>query len=195
MRRFSESSFIFISTNARHQPGGVEEQWLPADGRHSPREGCARAAALPHAHADGRVGALAPGRPGRPLHPRQVERHSRSLPGCANTSSATCPSLAHSTGIEADLLLRWAARKVPVVKVAHTITDAPQGTRRRRPMNALMRRLDQVRDAQPGRRGVRARRERSPLEVRDAGVAAARVVVGTSILRCIATSLQTRGNE
>ena len=53
------------------------------------------------------------------------------------------PVAAHSTGIEADLLLRWAARKVPVVKVAHTMTDSPQATRRRRPMNALMRRFDE----------------------------------------------------
>ena len=43
------------------------------------------------------------------------------------------PVAAHSTGIEADLLLRWAARKVPVVKVAHTMTDrrrAPVGVAR-----------------------------------------------------------------
>jgi hypothetical protein len=53
------------------------------------------------------------------------------------------PVVAHSLGIEADLILRWAARRVPGVTVVSTIPLADeQGTRRRPTIDRLMRRYD-----------------------------------------------------
>ena len=107
----------------------------------SARRGRARAAPLPHAHPAGeRARSL-----GIQVDPYILDKWNviRARSRLRKYLKRYLPVAAHSTGIEADLLLRWAARKVPVVKVAHTITDSPQGTRRRRPMNALMRRFDE----------------------------------------------------
>ena len=53
------------------------------------------------------------------------------------------PVAVHSTGLEADLLSRWAARKVPQTRTAVTLGGDPQGTRRHhpdRPAHATLRR-------------------------------------------------------
>ena len=54
------------------------------------------------------------------------------------------PVCAHSTGLEGDLLLRWAARKVPGIRMAHTLAGEPQRTRRRKPVDAMMLALDEL---------------------------------------------------
>jgi hypothetical protein len=85
------------------------------------------------------------------------------------------PVAVHSTGLEADLLSRWAARKVPETRTAVTLSGDPQGTRRRRPIDALMRRYDEF-----GMRSVDAIFvESSELsrEVLAAGVAAERIIL------------------
>lgn len=85
------------------------------------------------------------------------------------------PIAVHSTGVEADLIVRWAARKVAGTRVVHTLTDDPQGTRRKRPMDALMRRFDEF-----GMRtsdAVFVTTDALGDEVTHAGVAPARVIV------------------
>jgi hypothetical protein len=98
------------------------------------------------------------------------------------------PVAVHSTGIEADLIVRWAARKVAGTRVVHTLTDDPQGTRRGRPMDALMRRFDEF-----GMRtsdAVFVTSDALGEEVTRAGVAPARVIVvpetmgETGFVRC-----------
>ena len=86
------------------------------------------------------------------------------------------PVCAHSTGVEADLLLRWAARKVPSVRIAATIsTPDPQRTRRRRPIDALMFRFDEAGLSRED--AVFLVREELLGEVLSAGVPAERIVL------------------
>jgi hypothetical protein len=142
MRRYEQSTFVFISTNAEHVPGGVEERWLPIMQALAEKGAGVRFLCLMHTP----MGEWARTLPGVEVDPyildmwNVIRAHSR----LRKYLRRYVPVVAHSTGVEADLILRWAARKVPVVKVVHTLTENPQATRRRRPIDALMRRYDEL---------------------------------------------------
>jgi hypothetical protein len=141
MRRYEESTFVFISTNAQHELGGVEERWLPVMQSLAEKGASVRFLCLMHTP----MGQWARTLPGVEVDPYILDKWNiiRARSRLRKYLRRHLPVVAHSTGIEADLLLRWAARKVPVVGVAHTLTESPQGTRRRRPMDALFRRFDE----------------------------------------------------
>jgi hypothetical protein len=142
MRRFEQSTFVFISTNAEHAPGGVEERWLPVMQELAEKGAGVRFLCLMHTP----MGEWARTLPGVEVDPYILDMWNviRARSRLRKYLKRYVPVCAHSTGVEADLLLRWAARKVPEVKVAHTLTDSPQGTRRRRPIDRLMRRYDEL---------------------------------------------------
>ncbi len=172
MRRWEDSTFVFISTNAAHQADGVEERWLEVM-RELVRLGarvrfmCLMGCALGEAARES----------GIEVDPYILDRWNviRSRSRLRKYLKRYLPVCAHSTGLEADVLLRWAARKVPTVNVAHTLADGYQATRRRRPIEALMRRFDEL-----GMRGAEAvfvPTEALAEHVRSGGVAAERVIV------------------
>lgn len=142
MRRYEQSTFVFISTNAEHAPGGVEERWLPVMQALAEKGAGVRFLCLMHTP----MGEWARTLPGVEVDPYILDMWNviRARSRLRKYLRRYVPVCAHSTGVEADLLLRWAARKVPEVKVAHTLTDSPQGTRRRRPIDKLMRRYDEL---------------------------------------------------
>ena len=142
MRRYEDSTFVFISTNATHEQGGVEERWLPVMQALAERGANVRFLCLMHTP----MGEWARALPGVEVDPYILDRWNvvRARSRLRKYLGRYLPVVAHSTGIEADLLLRWAARKVPVVKVAHTLTESPQATRRHRPVDAFFRRFDEL---------------------------------------------------
>jgi len=141
MRRFDESTFVFISTNSRHEPGGAEERWLPVMQELASKGASVRFLCLQHTP----MGEWARTLPGIEVDPYILDMWNviRARSRLRKYLKRYVPVAAHSTGLEADLLLRWAARKVEVVSVVHTLTADPQGTRRRRPIDSLMRRFDE----------------------------------------------------
>lgn len=149
MRRYEESTFVFISTNAAHEPGGVEERWLEVMAELARRGATVRFLCLMHSPLEGRAREI----PGVQVDPYILDKWNviRARSRLRKYLKRYQPVVAHSTGLEADVLLRWAARKVPGVRVAHTLTDSSQATRRRRPVERLLRRLDEI-----GMRGVAA---------------------------------------
>lgn len=174
MRRFEESTFVFISTNRVHRPGGVEERWLPVMESLASRGASVRFLCLMHTP----MGEWARELPGIEVDPYILDMWNviRARSRLRKYLKRYVPVAAHSTGLEADLLLRWAARKVPLVKVAHTITESPQGTRRRRPVDALFRRFDEL-GMRTHADAVFVEGEALAREVRGAGVAGGSVVV------------------
>lgn len=141
MRRFEDSTFVFISTNSHHTPGCVEERWLPVIAALEERGARIRMLALTHSR-------LAQWATGNGLHvdPYLLDRWNvvRARSRLRKYLMRYDPVVAHSTGVEADLLLRWATRVLPDTRIAHTLTEEPQDTRRRIPVNALMRRFDEI---------------------------------------------------
>ena len=142
MRAWSESTFVFVTTNAHYGPGSVEERWLPVMSElvqlgasvqllcdaHSPLAETARSV-------------------GVAVVPYVLDRWNviRSRSRLRKYLQRYRPVAVHSTGLEADLLTRWAARVLPDVAVVATLTDGnPQATRRKRPIDALMRRFDEA---------------------------------------------------
>jgi hypothetical protein len=142
MRRWEDSTFVFISTNQTHHPDGVEERWLPVMQALAEKGAGVRFLTLMHSP----MGEWARTLPGIEVDPYILDKWNviRARSRLRKYLKRYVPVVAHSTGIEANLLLRWAARKVPVVRVAHTLTEDPQGTRRVRPIDALFRRFDEI---------------------------------------------------
>lgn len=142
MRSFRRSTFIFISTNSEHEPGGVEERWLAV------MDALVKLGSTVHFLCFAESPLAAPARSlGVTVGPYILDKWNviRSRSRLRKYLRRYEPVCAHSTGVEADLLLRWAARKVPNVRIAATIsTPDPQHTRRRRPINALMLRFDEA---------------------------------------------------
>lgn len=172
MRRWEDSTFVFISTNQQAR-GGVEERWLPVMRELMDRGASVRFLTL----MDSPMGDWAR-KLGIPVDPYILDKWNviRSRSRLRKYLKRYVPVVAHSTGIEADLLLRWASRKVPIVRVAHTLSEEPEGTRRRRPVDALMRRFDEL--------GMRSHADvvfvpsfRLAEEVHSVGVPEARVVL------------------
>lgn len=173
MRRWEESTFVFISTNERHHEGGVEERWLPVMRELADRGATVRFLAVMGSPMGEWARQL-----GITVDPYILDKWNvvRSRSRLRKYLKRYLPVVAHSTGLEGDLLLRWAARKVPVMCVAHTLSAEPQATRRRRPVDALMRRFDEL--------GMRTQADavfvpdpELAAEVRAAGVDAARITV------------------
>jgi hypothetical protein len=140
MRTWKQSTFVFISANSEHEPGGVEENWL------------AVMAELVNCGAAVQFACIAESplaEPARSLGvtvaPYVLDKWNvvRSRSRLRKYLKRYDPVCAHSTGTEADLLVRWAVRGVPNVLIATTLTrHLAQPTRRRRPIDLLMRRLD-----------------------------------------------------
>lgn len=172
MRSWSDSTFVFISTNQNHDEGGVEERWLGVMAELDARGATVRFLSLVNGPVVERARAA-----GVHVDPYILDRWNviRSRSRLRKYFKRYVPVAVHSTGLEADLMSRWAARTVPVVRVVHTLPLDSQATRRRRPMDALFRRFDEV-----GMR--RAATVFVPdfelaAEVREAGVAAENVIV------------------
>jgi hypothetical protein len=142
MRLWRESTFVFVTTNTVYGPDGVEIRWLPVMSElvqlgasvqllcdaHSPFAETARSV-------------------GVAVSPYVLDRWNviRSRSRLRKYFVRYQPVAVHSTGLEADLLVRWAARVLPDVAVVTTLSSgAWQRTRRRRPMDALMRRFDEA---------------------------------------------------
>lgn len=142
MRRYDESTFVFISTNSEHEPGGVEERWLDVMAELARKGATVRFLCLMHSPLEVRARQI----PGVGVDPYILDKWNviRARSRLRKYLKRYQPIVAHSTGLEADLLLRWAARKVPGTEVTHTLAETSQATRRRRPIESLMRRLDEV---------------------------------------------------
>lgn len=141
MRPFDHSTFLFISTNADHSPDGVEQRWLAVMSELVQRGSTVHflcVAESPLADPARSIGVT--------VAPYILDTWNiiRSRSRLRKYLRRYLPVCAHSTGVEADLLLRWAARKVPDVRIAATLASDPQRTRRRRPIDALMLRFDEA---------------------------------------------------
>ncbi len=177
MKPWTESTFVFISTNPVHDPGGVEERWLDVMADLTRRGSTVRFLCLMGSPVEARARALR----GVQVDPYILDKWNviRSRSRLRKYLRRYDPVCAHSTGVEADLLLRWAARKVPGTRIAHTVTDDPQRTRRLGPIDALMRRFDEF-----GMRRSDAVFAETPelvAEIVKAGVAGERVVFDPDI--------------
>jgi len=141
MRSWSESTFVFISTNPRHDEGGVEDRWFEVMNELRGKGANVRFLCLMGSPAGERARAL-----GVHVDPYILDKWNviRSRSRLRKYFKRYVPVAVHSTGLEADLLTRWSARKVPAVRVVHTLVADSQATRRRRPVDALFRRFDEV---------------------------------------------------
>lgn len=172
MRRYEDSTFVFISTNPEHRAEGVEEHWVPVMQALAEEGATVRFLALmgsPMGEWARKVGIN--------VDPYILDMWNviRARSRLRKYLKRYQPVVAHSTGLEADLLLRWAARKVPVVRVVHTLAPDAQGTRRRRPIDALMRRFDEA--GMKSAAAVFVTEERLGAEVEAAKVPADRIVL------------------
>jgi len=170
---WERSTFVFISTNTSHDKDGVEETWLAVMARlvrlgASVQFICVADSPLaPHARSLGVT-----------VAPYILDRWNvvRSRSRLRKYLRRYDPVVAHSTGTEADLLLRWAVRPLPTVAIATTLTVAQaQATRRRRPVDRLMRRFDETAIARTD--AIFVPSEDLVGEVQSAGVAVDRIVL------------------
>ena len=170
---WERSTFVFISTNTSHDKDGVEEAWLAVMARlvrlgASVQFICIADSPLaPHARSLGVT-----------VAPYILDRWNvvRSRSRLRKYLRRYDPVVAHSTGTEADLLLRWAVRPLPTVAIATTLTVAQaQATRRRKPLDSLMRRFDETAIARTD--AVFVPSEDLVGEVQSAGVAVDRIVL------------------
>ena len=184
MRQWSESTFIFISTNPRHDEGGVEDRWFEVMSELERLGANVRFLCLMGSPAGERARKL-----GVDVDPYILDKWNviRSRSRLRKYLKRYVPIAVHSTGLEADLLSRWAARKVPHTRTVITLGEDPQGTRRRSPIDRLMRRYDEL-----GMRSVDAvfvESETLAAEIRSVGVDDSRIVLdtaGSSADECIA---------
>ena len=170
---WERSTFVFISTNTSHDKDGVEETWLAVMAQlvrlgASVQFICIADSPLaPHARSLGVT-----------VAPYILDRWNvvRSRSRLRKYLRRYDPVVAHSTGTEADLLLRWAVRPLPTVAIATTLTVAQaQATRRRRPVDRLMRRFDETAIARTD--AIFVPSEDLVGEVQSAGVAVDRIVL------------------
>lgn len=172
MRAWKDSTFVFVSTNATHEPGGPEDRMLAA-AIELVRLG---ATVVFLCMRDNPV-AEAARKNGIQVAPYVLDKWNivRSRSRLRKFLRRYDPVAAHSTGLEADLLLRWAARPLDRVRVVHTLAGAEHGpTRRSRPIDALFRRFDLA--GVRGADAVFAETVDVAVELHDAGVPAAAIV-------------------
>lgn len=141
MRSWSQSTFVFVSSNPQYDEGGVEDRWFSVMEDLIRRGSDVRFLCLSGSPAGERARAL-----GVQVDPYVLDRWNviRSRSRLRKYLKRFVPVAAHSTGLEADLILRWSARKVPHVEVVHTLVSHRQNTTRKRPIDALMRRFDEL---------------------------------------------------
>lgn len=141
MKRWADSTFLFISTNVEQFEGGVEQCWIPVMQALAEEGASVRVLTLMGSPVGEEIRRL-----GIPVDPYILDKWNlvRSKSRLRKYLRRYAPVAAHSTGIEADLMLRWATRKVAGVRVVHTVTARPQSTRRTRWVDALMRRYDEL---------------------------------------------------
>jgi len=173
VRSWGQSTFVFMSTNLSHEPGCVETSWLPVMAE------LERLGATVHFIVMAESPLAEPARRlGVTVAPYILDKWNiiRSRSRLRKYLRRYQPVVAHSTGLEADLLLRWAARRVPEVAIATTIADTGrQATRRRSPVDALMRRFDETGITRSA--AVFVGSEETIGEVQAAGVPVERVVL------------------
>lgn len=140
MTRWKDSTFIFISTNQVHHAAGVEERWIPVMRALGERGASVRFLSLMGSPMGEWARSL-----GIAVDPYILDEWNviRSHTRLRKYLRRYRPVCAHSTGLEGDLMLRWAARKIPETSVAHTLAGVQQPTRRRRPIESIMLRLDE----------------------------------------------------
>ncbi len=141
MRGWADSTFVFLSANERYESGCVEERWLSVMSALVGLEASVRLLAVPDSPVCAAARAL-----GVATDPYILDKWNivRSRSRLRKYLRRLEPVAAHSTGLEADLIARWAARRVESVEVVHTVTAGPGATRRSNPIDALMRRFDEL---------------------------------------------------
>ncbi len=173
VRRWADSTFIFISTNSRQEPGGVEERWLRVM-----KELVALGATVHYlCFKDSRTADDAR-ELGVTVAPYLLDKWNviRSRSRLRKYLRRYEPVCVHSTGLEADAVLRWAVRHVPDVEFCATLpATGVQGTRRRPSIDRLFRRFDEVGMRRSA--AVFVESEELRREVTDAGVSAECVVL------------------
>lgn len=143
MRRWADSTFVFVSANESFEPGCVEERWLPVMRALAEKGAIVRVLASSHSPFSAAAREIR----GVSVAPYLLEKWNivRSRSRLRKYLRRLEPVVVHSTGLEADLVVRWAARKVPSTHVVHTVTAGPPGLRKRtRPIDTLMRRYDEL---------------------------------------------------
>ncbi|MDO9556429.1 MAG: glycosyltransferase [Coriobacteriia bacterium] len=118
MRGWTRATFLFISTQNTLEPGGVEERWFAVMGELVSRGATVRLLAPLHTEVVDRARAL-----GIQVDPYMLDKWNvvRTRSRLRKYLRRYQPSVVHSTGTEADVLLRWAARRVEGMRVAHTL--------------------------------------------------------------------------
>ncbi len=193
MRRWEDSTFVFISSNPEHVEGGVEERWVAVMRQLADKGASVRFLCLMHSPMGEWARSL-----GIAVDPYILDKWNvvRSRSRLRKYLKRYAPVVAHSTGLEADLLLRWAARVLPEIRVVHTLAAQPQGTRRHRPVDALMRRFDEL--GMRSAAGVFVESDDVEAEVLSAGVPRERIhldhVEGTAAARSIRVHLDLYRN-
>jgi hypothetical protein len=142
MRSWRESTFVFVTTNSTYGPDSVEERWLPVMSELVQLGASVQLLCDAHSSIAETARSL-----GVAVGPYVLDRWNviRSRSRLRKYLVRYQPVAIHSTGLEADLLSRWAARVLPDVAVVTTLTaGSPQATRRKRPIDALMRRFDEA---------------------------------------------------
>ncbi len=118
MRGWQRATFLFISTQDTFEPGGVEDRWFALMEALVARGATVRFLAPLNTEIVERAREL-----GFQVDPYMLDKWNvvRTRSRLRKYLKRYQPSVAHSTGAEADLLLRWAARRVETVRVAHTL--------------------------------------------------------------------------
>ncbi len=118
VRRWADSTFIFISTNSRQEPGGVEERWLGVM-----KELLALGATVHYLCFKDAPTADDARELGVTVAPYLLDKWNviRSRSRLRKYLRRYEPVCVHSTGLEADAVLRWAVRHVPDVRFCATL--------------------------------------------------------------------------
>ena len=141
MRGWAQSTFVFVSTNTHPVQGGVEETWLAVMAE------LVRLGATVQLLCISGSGFADDARAaGVTVAPYILDKWNvvRSRSRLRKYLKRYEPVCAHSTGVEADLLLRWAVRPLTGIRMVTTISGPPQGTRRRGLIDKLMLRFDEA---------------------------------------------------
>jgi len=128
MRGWNRATILFISTAAELEPGGVEERWFAVAQELMELGASVRLRAPLNADVVKRAHEV-----GIQVDPYMLDKWNvvRTRSRLRKYLKRYRPSVVHSTGAEADALLRWAARRVPGMRVVHTLRSTPtKGIRR-----------------------------------------------------------------
>jgi hypothetical protein len=140
MRGWTRATFLFISTQDTLEPGGVEERWFAVMAELVSRGATVRLLAPLNTEVVERAREL-----GIQVDPYMLDKWNvvRTRSRLRKYLRRYQPTVVHSTGVEADALLRWAARRVEGMRVAHTLR-AVCTSGLRRTMVVLVRRVAEL---------------------------------------------------